>query len=62
VSFPIHIDKPRKVVTVFSVDDMLALRDFLKNPEVYTLRLAPKVSEGKPAKFPDAKGDKGPQA
>lgn len=48
----ILIDDAHKVASLETVDDLLLLREIM---ETYRLN----VSKGK---FPDAKGDKGPQA
>ena len=57
----IHIDEDRKVATLPTSLDFLLLMEVM---DEYRFKIAGGVQkvEGMPAKFPDAKGDKGPQA
>jgi hypothetical protein len=61
------VDTEAKVIralTVHTVEDLLRLRVIVAKMKGYTLELAYEPAEVafKPAKFPDPKMDKGPQA
>ena len=61
------VDTEAKVIralTVHTVEDLLRLRVIVAKMKGYTLELSYEPSEVafKPAKFPDQKMDKGPQA